>query len=368
MPKFVVTNKKTGKEEIFKLDQDSIVIGRLNTNDIELAGKSVSRKHSEIVKVDDDFFLVDLESGNGTFLNGRKLKPNEKTLLRSNDNIQIEDFEIKFILIDETAPPAIEENTDSDIIEVKMIKKVLSALNVEDHPSLEVISVPCEGRKAHFIEDMQELVMGRDSSCQLVIDSPTMSRRHAALYKKWGGVTITDLGSKNGVLVNNQKVQEKLLKDGDVIMLGTIKVLFRNPQEINIEALSREYEQDDTLSSEEGEKPAAQKEEGAKKEEAVSEQAKISVAPESEKEKTKELKKPSERKKEIEKKPPSEKGKEEKKPAKEAASQKPAPPKEAPKPALLKFLKRFSTTELIMMGVGGVIFLVALIALISILL
>lgn len=345
MPKFTVTHKKTGKEEVFLLDQDSIVLGRLNTNDIELEGKSVSRKHAEIIKINDDFYLVDLQSGNGTFLNGRKLKIDEKTVLRSSDRIQIEDFEIKFALIDKSEPLSIEENTDSDIIEIKMIKKVLSALDVQQHPSLEVVSQPCEGRKVFFTENLQELVIGRDSTCQLIIDTTTVSRRHAVLHKKWGGVTISDLGSKNGITINNQKVEEKLLKDGDMIAMGTVKILYRNPQEINLEALSREYEKEDSLlkESKETKKEPPKPEKKEKVKEKVSEGAKISVSPEM---KTKEKEeKPKEKKEPI---PP-----------------KPTPP---PQVAPKGFFSRFSTTEMVIMGIGGIVFLVALISLLSILL
>src|SRR3990167_6026299 len=101
MPKFVVTNKKTGEEETLNLEGETITIGRVNTSDIELAGNTVSRNHAEIVKIHNDYFLVDLESGNGTFLNGKKLKPHEKNPLRSTDRIRIEDFEIRFVLLDE---------------------------------------------------------------------------------------------------------------------------------------------------------------------------------------------------------------------------------------------------------------------------
>ncbi|MBI2339075.1 MAG: FHA domain-containing protein [Deltaproteobacteria bacterium] len=327
MPKFVVTDKKTGKEEVYNLDKETIALGRTNTSDIELAANTVSRNHAEIVKAGNDFFLVDLESGNGTFLNSRKLKPHEKNLLRSADRIRIEDFEIQFVLLSPSGggKGVPEENTDSDIIEIKMIKKVLKALDTEHHPSLEVTGPPCEGRKVFFTDDIAELVIGRDSTCPLVIDSPSVSRRHAVLHKKWGGVTVTDLGSKNGTFVNNQKVQEKLLKDGDMVMLGTVKALFRNPGEINLDELSREYAKEDSLLTPKT-KPAP----------SISKEAKATLA--------------------------------EKEPEKEKESQKKEMPPSIPLPQdFARFLSRFSTLELTLMGAGALIFLVAFFSLLALL-
>ena len=353
MPKFVVTNKKTGEEEIYNLDSDSITIGRVNTSDIELAGNTVSRNHAEIVKINNDYFLVDLESGNGTFLNGRKLKAHEKNLLRQDDRIQIEDFEIQFVILDSKEKKDPEENTDSDIIEIKMIKKVLKALDTEHHPSLEVTGPPCEGRKVVFTDDLQELVIGRDSACTLVIDSSSVSRRHAVLHKKWGGVTITDLGSKNGTFVNNQKVQEKLLKDGDMIMLGTVKVIYRNPQEINLEELGREYAKEDSLLT----SPTPAKQEKREDLFHVSAEAKATLKEEGQEEKEQEKKET--RKKET---PPKEKKQE----AKPADKQPEAQKKIQGYPFDLKnFLSRFSSVELVLMGTGALIFIIAFFSLLS---
>jgi len=272
MPQVITTNKKNGKQQTLKFqNKENLIIGRLDTNDIPLLGKTVSRKHAEITRKVNDYLLMDLESGNGTYLNGKKLKPHERQVLHDSDVIRIEEFEIRFFLesAGESTFPK-EERTDSDIIEIKMIKKVLNAIHTENNPTLEVATPPFEGQKAVFTDKLKELVIGRDNTCQLILDTPTISRRHVVLQKKWGGVTLTDLGSKNGTLVNGEKVKEKLLKDGDVLLLGAIKILFKNPQEINLEDLSKEYEKE----SENIQQKAPEKAEP------ISKEAKLSVEPE----------------------------------------------------------------------------------------
>jgi pSer/pThr/pTyr-binding forkhead associated (FHA) protein len=47
------------------------------------------------------------------------------------------------------------------------------------------------------------------------------SRRHASFALDAGGLTLTDLGSTNGTLVNGQKVSKASLKIGDIIQIGT---------------------------------------------------------------------------------------------------------------------------------------------------
>lgn len=240
IPRLIVKNQKTQEEQVYNLPQDTITIGRTGACDVELADKSISRKHAEIVKDADDYFLIDLKSGNGTYLNGKRIRSIEKHLLRSNDLIKIENYEISFTLLEEGLNKPIEEDTDTDIIEIKMIKKVLKALDKDSAPSLEVLNGTAEGKKIFFSDDQQEVDIGRDPNCSLQIDEAVISRRHAKLIKKWGGIVLMDLNSRNGCFVNNEKVAEKLLRDGDKILLGTIKLIYRNPQDINIDAISEE--------------------------------------------------------------------------------------------------------------------------------
>lgn len=121
-----------------------------------------------------------------------------------------------------------------------MIKKVLRALGKDSAPSLEVLNGVAEGKKIYFTEDLQEVIIGRDPEQALCIDETVISRQHAKLVRKWGGIVLQDLESRNGCYVNNEKVQEKLLRDGDKVMFGTIKLIYRNPQDVNIEAIGQE--------------------------------------------------------------------------------------------------------------------------------
>jgi hypothetical protein len=73
-------------------------------------------------------------------------------------------------------------------------------------------------------------VVGRDPSCDLVLNDARCSRRHAVLEAGPQGLSIRDNGSANGVFVNGKKVERSALRDGDIVRLGetVLKVVPEN--------------------------------------------------------------------------------------------------------------------------------------------
>jgi len=66
-----------------------------------------------------------------------------------------------------------------------------------------------------------QFAVGRNATCQLSLDDPLVSRRHALLTVTNDGVTIEDLTSRNGVLVNGKRIDGRVdLQVGDRIMIG----------------------------------------------------------------------------------------------------------------------------------------------------
>jgi hypothetical protein len=67
-----------------------------------------------------------------------------------------------------------------------------------------------------------EFLIGRAATCQLSLDDPLVSRNHAALIVASEGVTLEDLGSRNGVKVNGQRISgSRKLLNGDAISIGS---------------------------------------------------------------------------------------------------------------------------------------------------
>ena len=70
-------------------------------------------------------------------------------------------------------------------------------------------------------------LIGRDSFCEVVLNSGTVSRRHANLKMSYDKkkFTVIDLGSANGIIVQPSTVLKKakmLIKSGDEIQIGEI--------------------------------------------------------------------------------------------------------------------------------------------------
>ena len=72
-----------------------------------------------------------------------------------------------------------------------------------------------------------EVDLGRSPDCHITIEDPLVSRRHAKIVLTDDGPVVRDLGSRNGVLVNGERVDgERALQDGDRIRLGTQELVF----------------------------------------------------------------------------------------------------------------------------------------------
>ena len=87
------------EELIYKLNQESNIIGRDTDSTIVLNHPSISKKHA---RIDFDIqtnngFLIDLNSTHGTFINNMKLNPNESIKLNSGDVISFGQSDEKYI-------------------------------------------------------------------------------------------------------------------------------------------------------------------------------------------------------------------------------------------------------------------------------
>ena len=237
MPKLIVTEKGTEKKEVITFDREGVSIGRSSEHKVCLNSNSVSRNHAKIVVSSENCFLVDEGSGNGTFLNGVPVKPKDKNILKHGDVISIENFNLSFNQIDEMLAQSFNEITDTDILEVKLLKKVLKAIDKESIPSIEVQNGSFVGKKFFFQSDVEEAVIGRDESADFEVKEYVISRRHAKISRRGNAFFIEDLGSKNGTFLNNTKISQSIIHDGDRIALGTIVMIFRHPKEVTVDAI-----------------------------------------------------------------------------------------------------------------------------------
>lgn len=73
---------------------------------------------------------------------------------------------------------------------------------------------------------VEERFIGRDPSCDVVINDPYVSPRHARLFRFRGMLFVEDMGSTNGVYVNERKIwgRPTCIQLGDKVRVGKTTV------------------------------------------------------------------------------------------------------------------------------------------------
>lgn len=221
---------KPEREFSYDFSQAVISMGRDPQNDIQIPLTTVSRNHARIFYEMGDYFLEDLGSTHGTHHNSQRLGKGEKRLLRDGDRITVMSFNIIFKTSAGTALDR-QPGEKTEALARRMVQEVLSSLDGQtDPPALRVMNGPDEGRRFVFDENASEITIGRSPECDFTLEDQNISRRHCLIKRSWDGYTAQDLGSKNGVLVNGKRTEGvKLIKDGDEVQIGGIKMIFIDP-------------------------------------------------------------------------------------------------------------------------------------------
>lgn len=81
-------------------------------------------------------------------------------------------------------------------------------------------------REVRFPLRFGETLVGRSPYCSLVLSDPLISRQHAAFRVTSSGLTVQDLGSRNGTRVNGELVPAvRELRPGDWVEVGAQRFL-----------------------------------------------------------------------------------------------------------------------------------------------
>jgi len=99
--------------------------------------------------------------------------------------------------------------------------------------------------RTHEVEPGQELIVGRQATCQILIAQPSVSRKHARIFCDATGVNVQDLGTANGTYVNDQRIQgTSMLRPGDIVRPGQAReanpvvLRFEDPSAVLLDALA----------------------------------------------------------------------------------------------------------------------------------
>lgn len=223
------------EEVAYPFDQARIVIGRGATADVRIPHLTVSEVHATLGLEGDGYVVVDADSTNGTRVNGERLVAGRKKKLRDGDRLDVGVYALTFHASAVVTTPITVERTAE--LARRLFRQAQRPGSV-GAPRLVVLGGASMGARLEIPPAPARVLVGRGEACQLVLDDADVSREHMEVVHDLEGIEIRNLGSKNGVEANGEPVTRRRLRDGDELRLGTTRLLFEEPAEQPIEALT----------------------------------------------------------------------------------------------------------------------------------
>ncbi len=93
-----------------------------------------------------------------------------------------------------------------------------------DPPVLVVTRGPGSGSRYRL--DRDETRIGRHPEAHIFLDDVTVSRRHALIAAVDDALVLTDQGSLNGTYVGGERLDSRVLVNGDEVQIGRFRLLF----------------------------------------------------------------------------------------------------------------------------------------------
>jgi len=111
--------------------------------------------------------------------------------------------------------------SDSDHVRAKTVVTAISRISERPNGKeacLVIIYGDELGKKYNL--NTNSVVVGRSSKCDIQIDQESISRNHSKIVNTGKSILVRDLGSTNGTYVNDEPIEEYVLRDGDLIKIG----------------------------------------------------------------------------------------------------------------------------------------------------
>jgi hypothetical protein len=143
--------------------------------------------------------------------------------LETDDRLSLGEFGIQAKLVRPADAGAEAEAVEGDFGHT-MVYSTTGARRVESPRKDSRVLLVGEDKRTVVTGD--PFVIGRSRECDLVLDDPNVSRRHAELRREDGGWAVRDLGSTNGIKLNGQRSRGGRLNPGDEITLGLSRLTF----------------------------------------------------------------------------------------------------------------------------------------------
>ena len=145
--------------------------------------------------------------------------------LETDDRLSLGEFGIQAKLVRPADAGAEAEAVEGDYGHTMVYSVTTGQRRVEPSPQASSRALLVSDDKRTVLSG-DSFVIGRSRECDLVLDDPNISRKHAELRQQNGSWTIRDLGSTNGIKLNGKRTPSGPLKAGDEITLGLLRLTF----------------------------------------------------------------------------------------------------------------------------------------------
>ena len=257
-----------------------MTIGRVAGVYLRIEDAMISRRHAEISYVNTQYVLRDLGSVNGTFVNDTRLEPGSVHILQAGDRLRFGKNVTLILQMRQVTPQEkrAHQHTGGSFtaggsaargevaampaapLDDEMLTRLGSpvgngqliqqlgrpAFNTDGSLSLPGARHPVP---AHVIATLREspalilvmngapevfplkrgkrVTLGREKVNDIILTDMMASRKHAEVYPAPDGYYVRDLGSSNGVMVNQARIDNPYhLSDGDCIIVAAMRIYF----------------------------------------------------------------------------------------------------------------------------------------------
>ena len=239
-----------------------LTIGRQAGVHLLIDEPSVSRRHAVISYINRQYMVQDMGSTNGTFVNNERIELAQPCIVQPNDILRFGNIAtFKFLLrpsnlanlINATSNRSSVLQTDDTIAHLNRAVQGQPVLNFDgtlsspgieqpvpasvvaafkEVPALIIMPSSSDGGNSpppwvYLLKSGRLIAIGRGRGNTIELSDPVVSRRHAELFLASNGCYICDLGSSNGVIVNQIRIENpQRLSHGDRIKLGNTTIFF----------------------------------------------------------------------------------------------------------------------------------------------
>lgn len=108
---------------------------------------------------------------------------------------------------------------------IEVVRELMHDLS-ENFPEGPCVVVHREGDAKNVWSLGSSMIVGRDTTCDLVLEDDCVSGRHCRIRKSVDTWFVEDLNSTNGIYLDGCRTDRTILKAGDVVQLGASTLTF----------------------------------------------------------------------------------------------------------------------------------------------